>query len=213
MRRIIDLLFSLTILLLLSPLLAAIALAVVIDSRGPVFYAGWRCGKGGKPFRMLKFRTMVTGAERAGLITGRNDSRITRVGRVLRVTKLDELPQFFNLLFGHMTLVGPRPEVPEIVAQYNPQQRTVLTVKPGITGRVQLQAGEESESIPEGVEPQQYYFDHLMAPKLKIDQAYLRVRTPLSDARIVAQTAAYVLRRLAGRKRQSYPEGICESAN
>jgi len=162
---------------------------------------------------MWKFRTMITGADCAGLITGRNDARITRVGRVLRSTKLDELPQFLNVLFRDMTLVGPRPESPEIVALYTPEQRAVLTVKPGVTGRVQLEAGEESESIPEGVQPQQYYLKHLMRPKLRMDLDYLKVRTPLSDARILGETAAYVLRCLAGRKRQTYPEEVHESAN
>jgi len=213
MRRIIDVLFSLTVLLLLSPALAAIALAVVIDSRGPALYPARRCGQGGKVFRMWKFRTMIMDADRAGPITGRNDTRITRVGRLLRSTKLDELPQFLNVLFGDMTLVGPRPETPEIVALYTPMQRAVLEVKPGITGRVQLEAGEESDSIPEGVQPQQYYLEHLLAPKLSMDLAYLRVRTPLSDARILSDTAAYVLRCLTGRKRPPTPERLHEATN
>jgi lipopolysaccharide/colanic/teichoic acid biosynthesis glycosyltransferase len=213
MRRIIDVSFSLTVLLLLSPVLVAIALAVVMDSHGPVLYPARRSGKGGKEFRMWKFRTMVTGADRAGAITGRNDARITRVGRLLRSTKLDELPQFLNVLFGDMTLVGPRPESPEIVALYTPAQRAVLEVKPGVTGRVQLEAREESDSIPEGVQPQQYYLEHLMAPKLSMDLDYLRIRTPLSDAKILSETAAYVLRCLAGRKRPPYPERIHEATN
>jgi len=213
MRRIIDVLFSLTVLLLLSPALAAIALAVVIDSRGPVLYRARRCGLGGKVFRMWKFRTMIMDADRAGPITSRNDARITRAGRLLRSTKLDELPQFLNVLFGDMTLVGPRPETPEIVALYTPIQRAVLEVKPGVTGRVQLDAGEESDSIPEGVQPQQYYLEHLLAPKLSMDLAYLKVRTAWSDVRILNETAAYVLRCLAGRKRPPYPESIHEATN
>ena len=213
MQRIVDLIFSIVFLLLLSPLFAAVALAVAVDSPGAVLYRARRCGKGGKIFRMWKFRTMVSGADRAGAITGRNDARITRVGRLLRSTKLDELPQFLNVLLGDMTLVGPRPEAPEIVALYTPEQQAVLTVKPGVTGRVQLEAGEESDSIPVGVDPQKYYLEHLMKPKLRMDMEYLAVRTPLSDAQILGETAAYVLRCLFARKRRLSQEVIHEAAN
>ena len=206
-------LFSLTVLLLLSPLLTAIALAVAIDSPGPALYAARRSGKRGKVFRMWKFRTMIAGADRAGVITGRNDARITRVGRLLRGWKLDELPQFLNVFLGDMTLVGPRPESPEIVALYTPAQRAVLEVKPGVTGRVQLESGEESDSIPDGVEPQQYYLEHLMVPKLRMDLAYLEVRTLFSDFRILGETAVYVLRCLFGRKHQANSEVMHEAAN
>lgn len=184
---------------LISPLLALVALAVVIDSPGNPFYRGWRAGKAGRNFRMWKFRTMVAGAAKMGPITGKNDARVTRIGRFLRKTKLDELPQFINVLTGEMTLVGPRPEAPEIVALYTPSQRAVLAVKPGVTGRVQLESGEESESIPEGADPHEYYLQHLMERKLRLDLDYLSVRTPQSDARIVLSTATYVLRCFVGR--------------
>lgn len=199
MRRVVDIVVAAVVLGVLSPLLAIVALAVVLDSPGSPFYRGWRAGKGGRNFRMWKFRTMVAGASKAGPITGRNDARVTRMGRFLRKTKLDELPQFVNLLLGDMTLVGPRPEAPEIVAQYTPEQRAILEVKPGITGRVQLDSGEESESIPEGEDPQDYYLRHLMVRKMRVDLDYLRVRTALSDARIVFETATYMLRCFLGR--------------
>ncbi len=200
MRRLLDIVFAASVLVLTGPLLIAIALIVVLSSPGPAFHRGWRAGQNGTRFRMWKFRTMVAGAEKLGSsITGRNDFRITRIGRLLRKTKLDELPQFINVLTGDMTLVGPRPESPEIVARYTPEQRAVLAVKPGVTGRVQLEAGEESESIPEGVDPHEYYLKHLMEPKLRRDLEYLGVRTPLSDAGIVLQTAAFVFRAFAGR--------------
>jgi lipopolysaccharide/colanic/teichoic acid biosynthesis glycosyltransferase len=199
MRRIVDVVAAAVVLVVLSPLLLMIGLAVVIDSPGNPFYRGWRAGQGGRNFRMWKFRTMVAGAAKMGPITGRNDSRVTRIGRFLRKTKLDELPQFINVLLGDMTLVGPRPEVPEIVVLYKPEQRAVLAVKPGVTGRVQLDSGEESESIPAGVDPHEYYLEHLMERKLRLDLDYLRVRTPLSDTRIVLETASYVLRCFARR--------------
>jgi len=199
MRRTIDIVVAAIALALLSPLLLITALAVVIDSPGSPFYLGWRAGRGGQRFRMWKFRTMMSGVGRGAPITGRNDARITRLGRLLRKTKLDELPQFVNVLKGEMTLVGPRPEALEIVERYTPEQRAVLAVKPGVTGRVQIEEGEESEAIPEGVDPGQFYLDHLMDLKLRRDLDYLRVRTPLSDARIVFDTAALVLRAFVGK--------------
>ncbi len=204
MRRIVDIIISFAALVLLSPLLVVVAVAIMIDSPGSPFYLGWRAGLGGRNFRMWKFRTMVNGAAKMGSITGRSDRRVTRLGRLLRKTKLDELPQFINVLLGDMTLVGPRPESPDIVALYTPSQRTVLAVKPGVTGRVQLAVGEESETIPEGVPPQEYYVRHLMEPKLRLDLEYLRARTPLSDARIVFETAAVVLRSFIGKKQPGF---------
>jgi lipopolysaccharide/colanic/teichoic acid biosynthesis glycosyltransferase len=194
MRRLIDILAAVVVLLALSPVLIVIAIAVVIDSPGGPFYFAPRAGRNGEVFLMWKFRTMVAGAAALGPITGRNDPRITRLGNLLRRTKLDELPQFVNVLLGHMTLVGPRPENPEIVARYTPDQRAVLAVKPGITGRVQLDSKEESEEIPEGVEPEKYYLENLLEPKLLADLEYLRTRTPLTDARIILDTAGFVLR-------------------
>lgn len=199
MRRAIDIVVAVIALALLSPLLAITALAVAMDSPGGPFFRGWRIGRNGERFRMWKFRTMASGAAKMGTITGPNDARVTRVGRLLRKTKVDELPQFINVLSGEMTLVGPRPEAPEIVARYTPEQRAVLAVKPGVTGRVQLEAGDEAESIPEGVYPEEYYLEHMVAGKLRRDLDYLSVRTPLSDVRIVFETATYVFRALVGR--------------
>jgi lipopolysaccharide/colanic/teichoic acid biosynthesis glycosyltransferase len=194
MRRFIDVLFSAFLLATLGPILLLVALMIVLDSRGGPFYRGLRSGKGGRVFRMWKFRTMFVGADEKGCITGQNDPRITRLGRFLRKSKLDELPQFINVLTGDMTLVGPRPEAPEIVLLYTPAQRALLTVKPGVTGRVQLEAGDESESIPESASPREYYVQHLMGPKIHRDLAYIRSRSPLSDAQIVLQTAIVVAR-------------------
>ena len=123
MRRLFDIVFALMALAVLSPVILMITLAVFVSSPGNPFYGGRRAGKDGRNFRMWKFRTMVNGAAKMGPITGKNDPRVTPLGRILRKTKLDELPQFFNLLLGDMTLVGPRPESPEIVALYTPTQR------------------------------------------------------------------------------------------
>lgn len=199
MRRFIDIIVALLALAALSPLLIAVMLAVVISSPGNPFYGGWRAGKDGRNFRMWKFRTMVNGAAGMGPITGKNDSRVTPLGRILRKTKLDELPQFFNVLWGDMTLVGPRPESPEIVALYTPSQRVVLAVKPGVTGKVQLESGDESETIPEGVPAYDYYLTHLMDRKLCMDLDYLRGRTVFTDVKIVLGTAGLMFRAFARR--------------
>lgn len=194
MRRCIDILIAVVALLLLCPLLLMIAIAIMIDSPGGPLYLGWRVGRNGAPFRMWKLRTMVRSADLSGCITGRRDPRVTRLGDLLRRTKLDEVPQFVNLLLGHMTLVGPRPESPDMVALYTPAQRAVLEVKPGVTGKAQLEAAEESETIPEGVAADEYYARYLLEPKIRRDLGYLAARTWRSDAKIVLATAIYVLR-------------------
>lgn len=194
MRRIVDFIVALATLVVLGPVLLAIALAVAIDSPGSPFYLAWRVGKDGRNFRMWKFRTMVRGADAMGSVTGRNDPRVTRLGRLLRRSKVDELPQFLNVLLGHMTLIGPRPETPDMVARYTPEQRSVLLVKPGITGRVQLDYGDESEQIPEGERPDEYYVRCLMGKKVNQDIEYLNNRTTWTDTRILLRTAAFVLR-------------------
>jgi lipopolysaccharide/colanic/teichoic acid biosynthesis glycosyltransferase len=200
LRRITDIAVSAAALTVLAPLLAVTALAIVLDSPGSPIYMAWRIGRGGRPFRMWKFRTMVPNAARlGGPITGAQDARITRLGRLLRATKIDELPQFVNVLLGDMTLVGPRPEAPEIVAVYTPEQQTILQFTPGMTGYVQLQSGCEADRIPEGVKADEYYVRHLMDHKLRLDLAYLTTRTPVSDFQIVLATAGLVFRSLVQR--------------
>jgi lipopolysaccharide/colanic/teichoic acid biosynthesis glycosyltransferase len=196
MRRVVDVLFAAAVLILSVPVLIVIALAVAIDSPGNPFYIAPRIGRSGVPFGMWKFRTMVKHAALCGPpITGRNDVRVTCVGRFLRATKLDELPQFINVLLGQMTLVGPRPEAPEIVSLYTPQQAQVLSAKPGITGRNQLH-GDEAESIPEGAKADEYYVQHLLDHKIRCDLNYLRHRTVSSDVQVLYATAVLVLRAL-----------------
>ena len=199
-RRTFDILAASLALVVLAPLAIPVALAIVVESPGNPLYGAWRCGLNGRRFRMWKFRSMVANAASIGpSITGGNDPRITRIGRILRATKIDELPQFLNVLTGTMTLVGPRPESPDIVDRYVDWHWRVLSVKPGVTGPVQLAAGEESESIPPGVKADDYYVTHLMENKLRQDIDYLERRTAWSDLRIVASTFAYVVRALAQR--------------
>jgi lipopolysaccharide/colanic/teichoic acid biosynthesis glycosyltransferase len=196
MRRSIDLLFAAVTLALLLPILGLVAVAITIDSPGSPFYRAMRCGKAGRIFFMWKFRTMIPGAASVGpVITGSNDPRITRLGRFLRATKIDELPQLINLLLGDMTIVGPRPEDPSMVARYTQEQFHVLDVKPGITGRQQL-AGEEAETIPAEAQPEEYYVKHILTRKLNADLDYLRTRTVWTDAEIIWSTVGYVFRSL-----------------
>jgi len=192
----IDILFALLVLPVLSPLLIPIILAIVLESRGSPFYGGGRVGKGGKRFRMWKFRTMVSNADRIGsAITTSHDPRITKVGWFLRKTKLDELPQFFNLLVGDLTLIGPRPEDPGIVEKYTPEQRRILEVKPGITGPAQLHfTVVEAETIKDEKDPERFYLEHLLDRKLRLDLEYIRRRTVYSDFLIVLQTIMLMAR-------------------
>src|SRR5262249_43050665 len=140
MRRMLDITVAAIALLLVSPLLVLIGLSIVLSSPGSPFYLANRVGKDGRVFRMWKFRTMKLGASKMGPpITAKRDPRVIAVGHFLRRSKLDELPQFFNVLLGDMSLVGPRPEAPEVVAHYTAEQRQVLQAKPGMTGKVQIE--------------------------------------------------------------------------
>ncbi len=160
-RRALDVAVSAALLLLTAPLLAAAALAIRLESPGPAIYRQRRIGLDGRAFDMLKLRTMVTGAEHigAGLAVNENDSRITRVGALLRRTSLDELPNLLNVLRGEMSLIGPRPTVPVQVAQYTPRQRGRLAVKPGLTGWAQVN-GRASLPWSERIELDLHYIEH-----------------------------------------------------
>jgi lipopolysaccharide/colanic/teichoic acid biosynthesis glycosyltransferase len=200
MRRVFDIGVALLALPILAPLFVVVILAVLMETPGNPFYGGWRVGKDGKRFRMWKFRTMVKKADRVGTaITTRNDPRITRVGRFLRATKIDELPQFFNLLAGDLTLIGPRPEAPEFVNQYSPEQKQILKVKPGITGPTQLfYTVLEAKTVPDGKDAGRFYVEELMGKKLRLDLEYISRRTWRSDCRVVLQTVALMARAAAG---------------
>jgi lipopolysaccharide/colanic/teichoic acid biosynthesis glycosyltransferase len=194
-KRALDLVITILGLLLLCPLLLVLALWIKLDSRGPVLYRGKRVGQDGRPFLMYKFRTMVLGAESQGpAVTYRDDPRITPAGRFLRRTKLDELPQLFNVLRGEMSLVGPRPEDPSYVAFYTPEQRLALSVKPGITGPTQLEYRDEASMLQgEGVDEE--YVTRLMPEKLKLDLEYVHTRSLLLDLKILWRTATTLLLR------------------
>ena len=201
-RRLVDMSAALVGLAVFGPVLIAAAIAVRLDSPGKALYGGPRVGRGGRGFLMWKFRTMQVGAAEAGPpITAPGDSRITRVGRVLRRTKIDELPQLLNVLKGDMSLVGPRPEAPEIVDLYTPEQRRTLLVRPGITGPGTLfYEREQVHTIPDDVPADEFYVTHLLGPKLEKELEYLDGRTLGSDLRILGETAGHVLGSLRRRR-------------
>lgn len=175
-------------LILLSPLFLLVALAIRLDTPGPVFFRARRIGQGGAPFSLYKFRSMVSGADKRGPgITATGDPRITRVGRFLRRTKIDELPQLINVFKGDMSLVGPRPEDPRYVALYTPEQRRVLEARPGITSAASLAYRHEEQMLC-GEDWETIYRTRVLPDKLAIDLAYLERRTLGSDLKLVLRT-------------------------
>lgn len=182
-------------LLLLSPLLLLAALAVRLDSPGPVFFRQERVGRGGVPFRIHKFRTMRAGAPGLQITVG-EDPRITRVGRWLRRTRVDELPQFIDVLQGTMSLVGPRPEVPRYVAFYPPGLRErVLSVRPGITDPVSLAYADESELLARAADPEREYVEVLLPRKLQAAAAYAERATLWTDLGVLLRSVGVLLGR------------------
>jgi lipopolysaccharide/colanic/teichoic acid biosynthesis glycosyltransferase len=174
MTRIIDILFSLLAIAILLPWLPIIALFIKVDSRGPVFYACKRVGKGGRIFKMYKLRTMHETPEKLGpCLCPQGDPRVTPVGMILRRLKLNEFPQFFNVLKGDMTLVGPRPEAPDLAAAYPEAAKVIFTVKPGLAGPNQILGRNEEELYPSGVDPVQFYIENILPKKIPIDVQYI----------------------------------------
>jgi FlaA1/EpsC-like NDP-sugar epimerase/lipopolysaccharide/colanic/teichoic acid biosynthesis glycosyltransferase len=188
LKRAFDLAVSLIGLIAVAPFLAVIGLMVRLDTPGPPFYSGLRVGRGGRPFRIYKIRTMSVEAEKQGpLITAADDPRITRLGRFLRRTKLDELPQLVNVLKGDMSLVGPRPETPEFVDLYTPEQSRVLSVRPGITGAASLVFSHEERHLSRST-ASSVYVEQVLPGKLAIELAYLDRRSFGRDFHILAST-------------------------
>lgn len=177
------------------PLLIIIACLIVLDSRGAVFYKQVRVGKNNKDFKIYKFRTMRTGSDKSGLITlGGTDTRITNVGKFLRAYKLDELPQFINVLNGTMSLVGPRPEVRKYVDLYNDEQRLVLSVTPGITEYASLKFYNEGELLAASTDPETTYVQEVMPEKLRLNLLYVRDHSFFKDLKIILLTVKHIIR-------------------
>jgi lipopolysaccharide/colanic/teichoic acid biosynthesis glycosyltransferase len=189
-KRLFDWLASTGGLLVLAPFLVLLAVWIKLDSSGPVFFRQERVGLGGKLFRIHKFRTMVTDAERRGLqITVGADARVTRAGQWLRKYKLDELPQLLDVWLGHMSLVGPRPEVPRYVACYPADVRdVVLSVRPGITDRASIEFKDENEILGRANDPHLAYVNEVLPIKLGYYLEYVKTRSLLGDIELIFKT-------------------------
>ncbi len=195
LKRAMDVAISGCALLVLWPALLLVALAIKIDDPGPVFYRQVRVGKNGREFRIFKFRTMVVDADKKGLqITVGRDNRITRMGALLRKTKLDELAQLLNVFLGDVSFVGPRPEVPKYVAMYTPYQRQVLLVRPGITDYASIAYRNENDMLAGAEDPERMYIDVIMPDKIELNMKYLHEISPLADIRLILKTIVAVIK-------------------
>ncbi len=174
MTRIFDIFFATLGLVILSPLLIFVYVAIVLESRGGGFYRQERTGRYGKPFRLIKFRSMNVNADKHGLITvGGHDNRITRVGYYIRKYKIDELPQLINVVKGDMSIVGPRPEVKKYTDLYTEEQCKILDVRPGITDYASIKYVDENEILGTSDNPERTYIEHIMPDKIKLNMIYI----------------------------------------
>ena len=181
------------VLAVLSPLLLLLSVAIIIDSGFPVFFSQVRVGRGFRKFQLRKFRTMRTGLS-GSLITVAGDSRITCLGRLLRNAKLDEVPQFWNVLRGEMSVVGPRPEIPEYVALFQERYLTILAVRPGITDLASIHFRNEEAVLAMSRDPLSDYREHVLPMKLDLADRYLQTRSLYGDFAIIARTAMIIVR-------------------
>ena len=195
MKRIFDIVVSIIILLIFLPFGIIVSLAILFESRGGVFYFQERIGKNGIPFKLWKFRSMRKDSDKSGKLTvGMRDSRITRSGIFIRKYKLDEFPQFINVLKGEMSIVGPRPEVKEYVDLYTAEQRQVLNVKPGITDLASLEYFKENELLGNSEDPEKTYIEEIMPAKIELNKKYISNPTIGADIKIMWQTFLKIIR-------------------
>jgi lipopolysaccharide/colanic/teichoic acid biosynthesis glycosyltransferase len=193
-KRLLDVCLSAIAMILLLPLFAAIAALVKSTSQGPVFFRQDRIGRDGHTFKIVKFRSMINGADRLGLsITASGDKRITRIGTLLRKFKLDELPQLWNVLSGDMSLVGPRPELPAYVAQYSLAQRHVLSVRPGITDPASIRYRHEEEVLSLHSDPDLFYRQVVLPHKLSLNLEYVACISLWNDSMLMLRTISALL--------------------
>ena len=188
-KRIIDIVLSIIGIVVMAIPMIIISIAIKLNSKGPVLFRQERVGKDFKHFKINKFRTMVTDAEKKGMqITVGKDSRITSVGNFLRKSKLDEFPQLFNVLFGEMSFVGPRPEVPKYVKLYDDYQKNVLKVKPGITDLASIEYRDESTVLGQSEDPEKAYIEEVLPTKLELNMKYIKKMTVFYDFYLIMKT-------------------------
>jgi len=195
-KRIFDFIFSLSVLLIFSPLLIILSLIIYFNDFGPVFYMAPRVGQNGRLFRMFKFRTMVVNADKIGASsTTASDKRITRVGKFLRKTKLDELPQFINVLTGQMSVVGPRPEVKSFTDMFTEEEKAILSVKPGITDYASIWNSDEGKILEGAEDPDMAYKELIWPEKKRLQLKYVREHSFWTDIKIVFLTLLIIVRK------------------
>ena len=191
---ILSIKFSRSLLLIFSPFMLLLAIAIKLDSKGPVFYRQIRVGRYNKDFKIFKFRTMVQNADKIGLaLTTGNDPRITRMGRLIRKCRLDEFSQLLNVLSGTMSLVGPRPEVRKYVDVYTQEQMATLLIRPGITATSSITFKDEDELLNQGDNPEEVYIHKILPPKMELNLQYMKNISVLTDIKIIFQTIFAVL--------------------
>lgn len=189
LKRLFDILFSSLGLIVMFPILIFSGIAIKLDSQGPALYRGKRIGRYGKPFRIYKFRAMVVNAEKlGGSSTAADDPRITNTGKYIRKYKLDELPQLINVLKGEMSFVGPRPQVPEDVALYTKEEKSILSVRPGITDWASIKYHNEGEILQGSSDPDQAYIEKIRPGKIKLELEYVRNYSFWIDLKILLKT-------------------------
>ncbi|OGW51568.1 MAG: hypothetical protein A2Y81_09005 [Nitrospirae bacterium RBG_13_43_8] len=189
MKRFLDIMLSAAGLFLFLPAFPIIAILIKIDTRGPVFFIHQRVGRNFKPFSLYKFRTMIDKAQELGpQITSGSDSRITRVGKLLRKTKLDELPQLWNVFKGDMSFVGPRPEVSKYIEMFRDEYREILKVKPGITDYAAIEFRDEENVLKRFKNPEEGYIKEVLPTKIDLYKKYLRERGLLIDMKLIFLT-------------------------
>lgn len=194
MKRLFDIVFSLLGLIFISPIFILLSLIIVLDSQGGVFFRGVRVGRYGKDFRIFKFRSMVKDAEGKGKWNvGDNDSRITRIGHLLRKSKLDELPQLINVLIGDMSFVGPRPELRYYVDMYTERERRILEMKPGITDWASVTHFKQFVSFTQSADPDKEYVEKIRPLKLELQLYYYEHRSFWMDIRIIIFTVSKMI--------------------
>ncbi len=194
MHRLVEIIIVFLAIVILIPLFLVLALAIVLDSPGGAIFRQSRVGLGGQDFIMYKFRSMKRSAGSGGLLTtGSSDKRVTHVGAFLRKYKLDELPQLFNILVGDMSIVGPRPEVRRYVDLYTPEQKRVLSVRPGLTDYASLEYINEGELLANAKDPETLYVQEIMPAKLALNLKYIGEKSPGKDLQIIAKTIGKII--------------------
>lgn len=193
LKRLFDILSASIVLLLCLPFLLIISCLIAVESRGGVLFSQIRVGKNGNEFKLYKLRSMKVNTEQSGQLTVGADTRITKVGKFIRKFKIDELPQLLNVISGHMSIVGPRPEVPKYVALYTEEQRKVLSVRPGLTDYASIEYINESDELGKSDNPEKTYIEEVMPAKLALNLKYVEEQSFGNDIKLIFKTLGKIV--------------------